>query len=87
MVVTTKLVLSKILMRQHVPDVGQVNLQARGGGEPEVSCTGPSGPLVFQQVELEMEEVLRKEQLCYCVSTTIPVGKNSQPENLGSGGL
>lgn len=76
--VTTKLVLSKILMRQHVPDVGQVNLQAqREGREPEVSCTGPLGPLVFQEVELEMEEVLRKEQLCYFVSTTIPVEKTA----------
>lgn len=62
--------------RQHVPEVGQADLQTQGEGwEPEVSCTGPSGPLVFQEVELEMEEVLRKEQLCYCVSTTIPVEK------------
>lgn len=64
--------------RHHVPEVGQVNLQAQGEGrEPGVSCTGPSGPLEFQEVELGMVEVLRKEQLCYCVSTTVPVGEKA----------
>lgn len=62
-------------MRQNVLEEGQVDLQAqREGQEPEVSCKGLSGPLVFQEVELEIEEVFSKEELHY-ISSTIPMEK------------